>query len=117
MGSPRKRLPSISAVLSRTKLNYLLLQKSYNVPLWTSLPMKKTFATRELYPKTRTRRTFSRFIVHCPAVPSMSSWQWSMISETEKNTRGIKQTLSVERVIPIELLYRKRELEVRLRKR
>ena len=39
-----------------------------------------------------------------------------MISETEKNTRGIKQTLSVERVIPIELLYRKRELEVRLRK-
>ena len=40
-----------------------------------------------------------------------------MSLETEKNTRGIKQTLSVERVIPIELLYRKRELEVRLRKR
>ena len=51
------------------------------------------------------------------AAPSMSSWQWFMISETEKNMRGIKQTLSVERVIPIELLYRKRELEVRLRKR
>lgn len=34
-----------------------------------------------------------------------------------KEYEGIKQTLSVERVIPIELLYRKRELEVRLRKR
>lgn len=34
-----------------------------------------------------------------------------------EDMRGIKQTLSVERVIPIELLYRKRELEVRLRKR